>query len=51
MGNWRTVNLIGSCDASEVAALSDAIRIDDIMDSSREWLPLCSGGGLAALPD
>ena len=52
MGHWRTVNLIGTCEAHEVAALEDAVDCTAYAESGFDfdkWGPLCNTGGLCGL--
>lgn len=49
MGDWRRVQIIGTCDAAEVAALARAIRFD-LNDRNQEFYCLTSTGGIAGLP-
>lgn len=48
MGNWRTVHLIGTCDAAEVATLRTALTPDDTWSN---FGPLSITEGLCGLGD
>ena len=46
MGNWTTVNMIGTCDAKDLPALRDHINIGNDWD---KFHCLCNTGGLCGL--
>lgn len=56
MGNWRTVRIIGTCDAEEVQALRQVVqdrpytfRDDDESSVYDEWSFHCLKGGLGLM--
>jgi hypothetical protein len=49
MGNWRSVKIVGSCDASEVRKLKDFINCSNY-DDFDNFCPLSFTGGLVGLP-
>lgn len=50
MGNWRTVQIIGSCSKEDTSALRKAIIYDIHSDARQEFYCLSHTGGLAGLP-
>ena len=48
MGNWRSVDMMGACDASEVEALREAIRM---RDDFKNFHCLTDTGGIFSLGD
>ena len=58
MGNWRRVQIVGTCDDEDVDALKGALdwsgNLSKIDVGDERWKvlgPLSSGGGLAGLPN
>ena len=47
MGNWRTVQIEGTCDAADVPALKEYLAVDF---SDPRWGPL-HNGGMGGLPN
>ncbi len=48
MGNWRTVQIVGTCGEQDIPALSNALTVDR---DYKNFHCLSHTGGLAGLPD
>lgn len=49
MGNWRTANVVGTCDRSEIRELEQAIQWR--RDDRNQELHCLMGGGVCGLPN